>query len=271
VPKRAETETEGSWAANNSRLVSQWSQEREQLQGGWAPEDVAAASASAPPATGGVGHSGAGAGAGAGGGGMYNAFQPGSGDSGGMDAAFQGMPAGFQAASPGGGDTGMPQWDLGGLGGVGLGVGDLGVGLQPGLPEEGGPGTGTWKDLGDMVMGGLDFLDSPDSNKGGPQAQLGMDIGLAPARLPAATGMGLPEPAPEPEPPPGKRKSDLIDFLEALNIPQFLPLFTRNELDLSALMLCTDDDLKEIGIPKGPRVKLRNGAIQTFLSSRRCF
>jgi len=24
-------------------------------------------------------------------------------------------------------------------------------------------------------------------------------------------------------------------------------------------MLCTDDDLKEIGIPKGPRVKLRNG------------
>ena len=145
-------------------------------------------------------------------------------------------------------------------------MGDLGVALQPGLPEEGGPSTGTWKDLGDMVMDGLDFLDSPDSGKGPAHSQLGLDIGLAPARR--QSGEALPEPVPEPEPAlaPGKRKSDLVDFLEALNIPQFLPQFTRNELDLSALMLCTDDDLKEIGIPKGPRVKLRNGATRRHCS-----
>eukprot|EP01043_Picozoa_sp_COSAG02_P029891 COSAG02_NODE_1880_length_10551_cov_2.925947_14_plen_230_part_01 len=226
----ADSESEGSsmsWAANNSRLVSQWSQEREQLQGGWAPEEVAAAAASSSPASAG----------------------------GGMLSAFQSMPTGFQA-NPGV-DT-LPQWDP---------MGDLGVGLQPGMPEEGGPSTGTWKDLGDMVMDGLDFLDSPESGKPPAQGQLGQDVGLGPARR--VPGDALPEPLPEPEPAPtlapGKRKSDLVDFLEALNIPQFLPQFTRNELDLGALMLCTDDDLKEIGIPKGPRVKLRNGATHNTL------
>eukprot|EP01043_Picozoa_sp_COSAG02_P060536 COSAG02_NODE_7930_length_2781_cov_2.454884_4_plen_278_part_00 len=236
----ADVEGEGSsmsWAANNSRLVSQWSQEREQLQGGWAPEEVAAAAASTSPASGG-----------------------------GMLSAFQSMPAGFQAASPGV-DT-LSQWDP---------MGDLGVGLQPGMPgmpgmpDEGGPSTGTWKDLGDMVMDGLDFLDSPDSGKPPPQGQLGLDMGLGPARR--VSGDTLPEPTPEPEPAPapalapGKRTNDLVNFLEALNLPQLLPQFTRNELDLGALMLCTDEDLKEIGIPKGPRVKLRNGTTMNTLTS----
>ena len=180
------------WAAQNSRLVSQWAQEKEQIHGGgWAPERVAAAAATSP----------------GGGGAMHSAFLP-------PDPAAE-------------------------------------VELRP--DESGGPNTHEWNEIESMAMAGMDFLDSPPAEQ--PAQQVPINIGLGPARFGA-----LPEPAPEPEP-PTKRKDELIDFLEALNIPQFLPLFTRNELDLGALMLCTDDDLKEIGIPKGPRVKLRNGAL----------
>ena len=77
-----------------------------------------------------------------------------------------------------------------------------------------------------MVMDSLDFLDSPDSGKPGLNLAGGdPDFGLGPARMPLGM-LGMQEPAPEPELPLGKRKNDLIDFLEALNIPQFLPLFT---------------------------------------------
>eukprot|EP01049_Picozoa_sp_SAG25_P007061 SAG25_NODE_559_length_6924_cov_15.045421_2_plen_331_part_00 len=66
-------------------------------------------------------------------------------------------------------------------------------------------------------------------------------------------GGGLP-----PAPPSGQQPSALSSFLEKLGIPQFLPHFVHHELDLDALVLCSDDDFKDIGIPKGPRVKLRN-------------
>jgi hypothetical protein len=33
----------------------------------------------------------------------------------------------------------------------------------------------------------------------------------------------------------------------------------ENEMDLTTLDLCSDDDLRELGIPKGPRVKILSG------------
>ncbi|XP_074649547.1 pre-mRNA splicing regulator USH1G-like [Tubulanus polymorphus] len=50
--------------------------------------------------------------------------------------------------------------------------------------------------------------------------------------------------------------SSLELFLVANNLAEFLSLLTREKIDLDALLLCTDDDLKEIGVPLGPRRKI---------------
>ncbi|XP_029014956.1 ankyrin repeat and SAM domain-containing protein 4B [Betta splendens] len=50
--------------------------------------------------------------------------------------------------------------------------------------------------------------------------------------------------------------SPLDAFLSAISLPEFAPAFSREHLDLEALMLCSDDDLKGIRIQLGPRKKI---------------
>ncbi|KAI3359861.1 hypothetical protein L3Q82_014211 [Scortum barcoo] len=54
--------------------------------------------------------------------------------------------------------------------------------------------------------------------------------------------------------------SPLDAFLSAISLPEFSPAFSREHLDLEALMLCSDDDLKGIRIQLGPRKKILEAA-----------
>ena len=48
-------------------------------------------------------------------------------------------------------------------------------------------------------------------------------------------------------------------FLAANEIPEYLSLLTQEKIDLPALMLLNDSDLKEISMPMGPRRKILDG------------
>ncbi|KAJ0001407.1 hypothetical protein NQD34_006427 [Periophthalmus magnuspinnatus] len=50
--------------------------------------------------------------------------------------------------------------------------------------------------------------------------------------------------------------SPLDTFLSSIALPEFTPAFSKEHLDLEALMLCSDDDLKGIRIQLGPRKKI---------------
>ncbi|XP_035670509.1 Usher syndrome type-1G protein homolog [Branchiostoma floridae] len=54
----------------------------------------------------------------------------------------------------------------------------------------------------------------------------------------------------------GNASSPLQLFLSIHNLAEYLPIFHREQIDLDALMLCTDEDLKSINLPLGPRKKL---------------
>lgn len=45
-------------------------------------------------------------------------------------------------------------------------------------------------------------------------------------------------------------------FLAAQHMNEFIPILRREKIDLEALLLCSDDDLKGIHIPLGPRKKM---------------
>ncbi|XP_037648786.1 ankyrin repeat and SAM domain-containing protein 4B [Sebastes umbrosus] len=63
--------------------------------------------------------------------------------------------------------------------------------------------------------------------------------------------------------------SPLDAFLSAISLPEFALAFSREHLDLEALMLCSDEDLKGIRIQLGPRKKIleavahRKNALET--------
>ncbi|KAA8585078.1 ankyrin repeat and SAM domain-containing protein 4B [Etheostoma spectabile] len=63
--------------------------------------------------------------------------------------------------------------------------------------------------------------------------------------------------------------SPLDAFLSAISLPEFALAFSREHLDLEALMLCSDEDLKGIRIQLGPRKKIleavahRKSALET--------
>ena len=59
----------------------------------------------------------------------------------------------------------------------------------------------------------------------------------------------------------GLPMSDVRDWLAARGFERFADVFQEHEVDLEALRELTDEDLKEMGLPLGPRVKLRK-AIQ---------
>lgn len=50
--------------------------------------------------------------------------------------------------------------------------------------------------------------------------------------------------------------SPLDVFLSAISLPEFALAFSKEHLDMEALMLCTDEDLKGIRIQLGPRKKI---------------
>jgi class 3 adenylate cyclase/tetratricopeptide (TPR) repeat protein len=52
--------------------------------------------------------------------------------------------------------------------------------------------------------------------------------------------------------------SSLSDWLVSHGLERFATLFDQNEVDLPTLQLLTDDDLKELGVPFGPRKRILN-------------
>ncbi|XP_005405107.1 PREDICTED: ankyrin repeat and SAM domain-containing protein 4B [Chinchilla lanigera] len=59
-------------------------------------------------------------------------------------------------------------------------------------------------------------------------------------------------------------EEDVVDatplevFLQSLHLEEFLPIFTREQIDLEALLLCSDEDLQNIHMQLGPRKKVLN-------------
>lgn len=47
-------------------------------------------------------------------------------------------------------------------------------------------------------------------------------------------------------------------FLQSHHLEEFLPIFTREQIDLEALLLCSDEDLRNIQMQLGPRKKVLN-------------
>ena len=52
------------------------------------------------------------------------------------------------------------------------------------------------------------------------------------------------------------RRTNLAEWLEALEMEAYLPLFHANEVDFETLLILSDADLKELGLPFGPRKRL---------------
>ena len=53
---------------------------------------------------------------------------------------------------------------------------------------------------------------------------------------------------------------EVSTFLKSVGLGKYAPLFEEHEFDMRGLLLVTDEDLSEMGIPKGPRLKLLNAA-----------
>jgi phospholipase DDHD2 len=45
-------------------------------------------------------------------------------------------------------------------------------------------------------------------------------------------------------------------LLRSLDLLQYLPAFEAEQVDMAALVFCTDADLQELGLPMGPRKKI---------------
>ena len=52
--------------------------------------------------------------------------------------------------------------------------------------------------------------------------------------------------------------SDIADWLSALDLDRFIPVFESNEISVRDLELLTEDDLIELGLPLGPRRRIAN-------------
>ena len=48
----------------------------------------------------------------------------------------------------------------------------------------------------------------------------------------------------------------IADWLQKLGLGQYAQRFAENEIDVSVLSHLTDQDLKDIGVPLGPRRKI---------------
>ncbi|XP_041008784.1 ankyrin repeat and SAM domain-containing protein 6-like isoform X2 [Juglans microcarpa x Juglans regia] len=55
---------------------------------------------------------------------------------------------------------------------------------------------------------------------------------------------------------PQKAVTSVNEFLHSLDLEKYLITFQAEEVDMAALLHMTDDDLKALGIPMGPRKKI---------------
>uniref|UniRef100_H3DEQ3 DDHD domain containing 2 n=1 Tax=Tetraodon nigroviridis TaxID=99883 RepID=H3DEQ3_TETNG len=62
----------------------------------------------------------------------------------------------------------------------------------------------------------------------------------------------------------------LEQTLSRLGLQQYLDIFQKESLDLESLALCQDSDLKDLGIPLGPRKKILNHVRRIFLLQKTC-
>ena len=49
--------------------------------------------------------------------------------------------------------------------------------------------------------------------------------------------------------------ANIVDWLRNLGLSQYEAVFSHNEIDFSVLQDLTDADLRELGLPMGPRKK----------------
>lgn len=54
--------------------------------------------------------------------------------------------------------------------------------------------------------------------------------------------------------------SSISEWLKSLDLERFAPVFVENEVDFAALQVLSDEDLKELGIPFGPRKRILRAA-----------
>src|SRR5947209_18285514 len=52
--------------------------------------------------------------------------------------------------------------------------------------------------------------------------------------------------------------SSITDLLNSLGLEQYAQIFVANHVDLTTLQILADEDLKELGLPFGPRKRLLN-------------
>lgn len=96
------------------------------------------------------------------------------------------------------------------------------------------------------------------------------NLGSSMPIIPTANGVEPQVPAPEPQIPPtvtppveeepkdepNDEFEDLSSVLEHLGLSEYKSTFDEEKIDLESFFMCTIDDLKEMGIPLGPRKKI---------------
>ena len=58
------------------------------------------------------------------------------------------------------------------------------------------------------------------------------------------------------EPVEDEPANELLTFLAVLNLTDYYPIFKQEKMDLEAVMMATDTDLKALGLSMGPRLKI---------------
>ena len=58
------------------------------------------------------------------------------------------------------------------------------------------------------------------------------------------------------EPSEEEPSNELLTFLAVLNLTDYYPVFKQEKMDLEAVMMATDADLKALGLSMGPRLKI---------------
>ncbi|KAK9282131.1 hypothetical protein L1049_005043 [Liquidambar formosana] len=130
-------------------------------------------------------------------------------------------------------------------------------GLQP-MPQSGkGSLSGGMRDLREKLSG---TMHSQPMNTDPPKPKPILEAGK-PARKSVAVEAPVPETKKVSNPAPKKKTQKKADtsvdgFLQSLGLEKYLITFQAEEVDMTALLHMTDEDLKALGIPMGPRKKI---------------
>ncbi|KAM3862681.1 SEC23-interacting protein [Diretmus argenteus] len=112
-------------------------------------------------------------------------------------------------------------------------------------------------------LGSLILFDLLSNQKNGSAAQAtptangGPPLDSKQAAPPVAQGNPVTPPAAEEEPKEeGEEFEDLSAVLEHLGLSEYKSTFDDEKIDIESFLMCTIEDLKEMGIPLGPRKKI---------------